>query len=144
MLVRIRPAEYQDKVRQASSEAEAAQAAAEKAKLDFERATRLYESKSLTKPEFDAAKAQYDSDPGTGKGRTCRRPVKPRSLCATRHFVAPFNGEIVKKSAELGAFVGPGVPVFVAREHRRCENRRWRAGHGRAVCQTQSTRCNFR
>ena len=27
--------------------------------------------------------------------------------------VAPFEGDIVKKSVELGAFVGPGVPAFV-------------------------------
>jgi RND family efflux transporter MFP subunit len=26
--------------------------------------------------------------------------------------VAPFDGDIVKKSVELGSFVGPGVPVF--------------------------------
>ena len=27
--------------------------------------------------------------------------------------MAPFDGEIVEKSVELGAFVGPGSPVFV-------------------------------
>lgn len=112
VLVRIRPSEYQDKVRQASSEADAAQAAAEKAKLDFERDTRLYESKSLTKPEFDAAKAQYDS---TQAQLTAAHAETSEAQIALRDtsLVAPFNGEIIKKSTELGAFVGPGVPAFV-------------------------------
>ncbi len=39
VLVQIRAAEYQDKVHQASSQADAAEAAALKAKLDFDRAT---------------------------------------------------------------------------------------------------------
>ena len=55
VLVRIRAAEYEDKVRQATSQAEAAEAAAQKAKLDFDRATRLYDTQSITKPDFDAA-----------------------------------------------------------------------------------------
>ena len=38
VLVRIRAAEYEDKVHQATSQAEAAQAAAVKAQLDFDRA----------------------------------------------------------------------------------------------------------
>src|SRR5581483_4455969 len=57
-LVCIRSAEYQDKVRQTSSQAAAAEAVAVKAKLDFDRATRLYESQSITKPDFDGARAQ--------------------------------------------------------------------------------------
>jgi multidrug resistance efflux pump len=27
-------------------------------------------------------------------------------------LIAPFDGDIVKKSVEVGAFVGPGVPAF--------------------------------
>ena len=111
VLVRIRPSEYQDKVRQASSEAEAAQAAAEKARLDFERATRLYESKSLTKPDFDAAKAQYDSTQAQVKAAHAQTSEAQIALRDTS-LLAPFNGEIIKKSTELGALVGPGVPAF--------------------------------
>ncbi len=112
VLARIRPSEYQDKVQQASHEADAAQAAADKAKLDFERATRLYESKSLTKPEFDAAKAQYDSTQAQVKAAHAQTSEAQVALSDTSQ-VAPFNGEIVKKSVELGAFVGPGLPTFV-------------------------------
>ena len=61
VLVRIRSAEYEDKVHQAASQAAAAEAVALKAKLDYERATRLFASQSLTKADFDGAQAQYDA-----------------------------------------------------------------------------------
>lgn len=111
VLVRIRPAEYEDKVRQASSQVEAAEAAAQRATLDFGRAKRLYESQSLTKPEFDAAKAQYDATQAevrAARAQTSEAQIALRDTSLT----APFNGDIVKKNVELGAFVGPGVQVF--------------------------------
>ena len=112
VLVQIRAAEYQDKVQQASSQAAAAEAVAEKAKLDFDRATRLYSSQSITKPDFDAARAQYDasqSELRAARAATSEAGVALRDTSV----VAPFDGDIVKKSVDLGAFVGPGVPAFV-------------------------------
>jgi multidrug efflux system membrane fusion protein len=111
VLVRIRPAEYEDKVRQASSQAEAAEAAAQRAMLDFERAKRLYASQSLTKPDFDAARAQYDATQAELRAARAQTSEAQIALRDTS-LMAPFNGEIVKKSVELGAFVGPGSPVF--------------------------------
>jgi len=111
VLVRIRSAEYEDKVHQASSQAAAAEAVAVKAKLDFDRATHLYDSQSLTKPEFDSARAQYDSSQEQLKSARALTSEAQIGLRDTS-LVAPFNGQIVKKSVELGAFVGPGVPVF--------------------------------
>ena len=111
VLVRIRPAEYQDKVRQASSQAGAAEAVALKAQLDFERAKRLYDSQSITKPDFDAARAQYDA---TQEQLKSARALTSEAEIALRDtsLIAPFDGDIVTKSVELGAFVGPGAPLF--------------------------------
>ena len=112
VLVQIRAAEYQDKVQQASSQAAAAEAVAEKAKLDFDRATRLYGSQSITKPDFDAARAQYDAS--QSELRAARAATSEAGVALRDTFVvAPFDGDIVKKSVDLGAFVGPGVPAFV-------------------------------
>jgi RND family efflux transporter MFP subunit len=111
VLVRIRAAEYRDKVHQASSQAEAADAAAQRAKLDFDRATRLYESQSITKPDFDAAKAQYDAT--QAELRAARAGTNEAQVAlGDTSLLAPFNGDIVKKNVELGAFVGPGSPVL--------------------------------
>lgn len=112
VLVRIRSAEYEDKVRQADSQASAAEAVALKAKLDFDRATRLYGSQSLTKVDFDSARAQYDA---TQSELQAARALTSEAEIALRDtsVVAPFGGDIVKKTVELGSFVGPGSPVFV-------------------------------
>ena len=85
VLVRIRPAEYEDKVRQASSQVDAAEAAAQKATLDFERAKRLYDSQSLTKPDFDAARAQYDATQAEVRAARAQTSEAQIALCATRH-----------------------------------------------------------
>ncbi len=112
VLVRIRSAEYEDKVRQAASQAGAVEAVAQKAQLDFDRATRLFASQSLTKADLDGAQAQYDA---TQSQLRAARALTSEAQIALRDtsVVAPFDGEIVGKSVELGAFVGPGAPVFV-------------------------------
>jgi multidrug efflux system membrane fusion protein len=111
VLVRIRSSEYEDKVHQASSQAEAAEAVALKAKLDFDRATHLYDSESITKPDFDAAREHYDASQDELKSARAQTSEAEISLRDTS-LIAPFDGDIVKKSVEVGAFVGPGVPAF--------------------------------
>lgn len=111
VLVRIRSSEYEDKVRQASSQAAAAEAVAQKAKLDFDRATHLYDSQSLTKPDFDSARAQYDSSQEELKSARAATSEAQIALGDTS-LIAPFDGDVVKKAVELGAFVGPGTPAF--------------------------------
>jgi RND family efflux transporter MFP subunit len=111
VLVRIRSSEYEDKVRQASSQAAAAEAVAQKAKLDFDRATHLYDIQSLTKPDFDAARAQFDASEEQLKSARALTSEAEIALRDTS-LIAPFDAEVVKKSVEMGAFVGPGVPAF--------------------------------
>lgn len=112
VLARIRIAEYQEKVHQAASQAQAAEADAQKAKLDFERATRLFGSDSMTKPDFDAARAQYDASQAQFRAAQAQTAEAQVSLRDTT-LVAPFSGEIVKKTLDIGAYVGPGLPTFV-------------------------------
>jgi multidrug efflux system membrane fusion protein len=112
LLAQIRNAEYLDKVRQASSVTDAAQAAALKAQLDYERAMRLYDALSLTKPDFDAAQAQYDATRAQVRAAVAQTGEAQTALTDTT-LLAPFDGEIVKKTVELGALVGPGIPTFV-------------------------------
>jgi RND family efflux transporter MFP subunit len=111
VLAQIRGTEYQDKVHEASGQAEAYEAAAIKAKLDFDRATRLYDSQSITKPDFDAARAQYDSTQAQLRAAQAQTAEAQVSL-SDATLVAPFSGDIVKKSVERGSYVGPGVPTF--------------------------------
>jgi RND family efflux transporter MFP subunit len=112
VLARIRAAEYEDRVRQATSHARAAEALAEKARLDLDRATNLYGSQSLTKPDLDAARAQYDATHGelhAARAATSEAEIALRDTS----IVSPVGGDIVKKLVEPGAFAGPGAPVFL-------------------------------
>lgn len=111
VLARLRSSEYEDKVRQAVSQAEATDATLVKAKLDFDRATHLFESQSLTKPEYDAARAQYEATQAQLRAYQAQTAEAQVSLRDTT-LIAPFSGDVVKKSVDLGAFVGPGVPTF--------------------------------
>jgi len=110
-LVRIRSSEYEDKVHQASSQAAAAEAVFQKAKLDFDRATHLYDTQSLTKPDFDSARAQYDASQEQLKSARALTSEAEIALRDTS-LIAPFDGDIVKKAVQIGAFVGPGIPAF--------------------------------
>jgi RND family efflux transporter MFP subunit len=112
VLVRIRASEYNERVRQATSQAAAAEALAVKAKFDYDRATRLYATQSITKPDFDSAQAQYDATQSQVRAARAATSEAQIALHDTS-VVAPFEGDIVKKSVELGSFVGPGAPVFV-------------------------------
>ena len=111
VLVRIRSSEYEDKVHQASSQAAAADAVFQKAKLDFDRANHLYDTQSLTKPDFDSAHAQYDASQEQLKSARALTSEAETALRDTS-LIAPFDGDVVKKTVELGAFVGPGIPAF--------------------------------
>lgn len=111
VLVRIRPVEYKDKSDQAKSQAQAMQAIAQKAKLDYDRATRLYASQSITKSDYDAAVAQYDSTRAQVEAAQAQAGEADVALNDTM-LVAPFSGDIVSKTVEVGSFMGPGVPAM--------------------------------
>jgi multidrug efflux system membrane fusion protein len=106
-----RPSEYQEKTSQAKSEVEAAEAIAVKAKLDYDRATRLYQADSITKADFDAIVAQYNATQAQVKAARAQTGEAQIALNDTT-LIAPFSGEIVNKSVEIGAFVGPTLPAF--------------------------------
>src|SRR5713226_9943882 len=62
MLAHIRESDYVDKVNSAKAQLAQAQAAYDKSQLDFERASKLLASDSLPKPQYDSAKASFDSN----------------------------------------------------------------------------------
>ena len=111
VLAHMRAVEYEEKVRQAKSESEAADAAVQKAKLDYERATHLYKLESMTKPDFDAAQAQYDATQAHLRAAQATAAEAQVALRDTT-LVAPFSGDVVKKTVEIGSYVGPGIPTL--------------------------------
>jgi len=112
VVARLRESEYRDKVDQATGQMTAARAAAEKARLDFERATRLFATQSITRPEMESATAKHD---GARAELASAAAALEEARVALRDtaLVVPVDGEVLKKSVEPGAFMGPGMPAFV-------------------------------
>lgn len=112
VLARLRVSEYRDKLDQATGQMAAARAAAEKARLDFERATRLFATQSITRPEMEGATAHRDA---TVAQLAAAEAALEEARVALRdtELVAPIDGDVLKKSVEPGAFMGPGMPAFV-------------------------------
>ncbi len=96
-----------------------------KASLDAERATALYQEKALTKPDYDAARAQLDSI--SAQVEAARKNVeaqrnqvgsaKAQARLANITFedtalVAPMAAVVLEKRIEPGTLVGRGAPVF--------------------------------
>lgn len=167
-LARVRQSDYQVKVKQAESQAHEAktgidvskaqyqealsgiatskaqlaeaEAAYEKAKLDFDRAQNLFASQSLTKANYDAAKAQFEaiaakvaaarSQVGMIQARADSAKaqievIEARSRGAQEvvqeatiplqdtALRAPLNGIVLQKSVEKGTLVSPGKTGFI-------------------------------
>ncbi len=103
-----------------------AEAGATKASQDFERAQRLFDSKSLTKTDYDAAKAQHDATAAqvaAARSQIESIAAKITSAQAAANFAgltrqdtvlkAPFSGAIIQRNIETGSLAGQGSVGFV-------------------------------
>ncbi len=110
----------------AKSQLAQAEAGAAKASQDFERARALFESKSLTKVDYDAAKAQHDAtiaQVAAARSQIQGVAAKITSAQAAANYAgltrqdtdikAPMSGAIVQRGVELGSLVSPGSLGFV-------------------------------
>jgi multidrug efflux system membrane fusion protein len=112
VLARLHDTEYAARRSQAKASLAEAQAGLEHARLDFGRAERLFQSQSLTKPDFDGARASLDA--GQARLDLARaRLAEAESSLADTVIVAPADGVVLKRQIEAGTLVSPGSPGFV-------------------------------
>ena len=112
VLARIRPDDFQARVAQARSQQSEVEAALNQARQAFERATALYEKKSLTRGEYDAAKAAYEAVLAKRDGARALVTEAGNAL-ADSTLRSPIDGTVIKRMIEVGSLVGPGTPGFV-------------------------------
>ena len=139
VLARLREEDYRNTTAQALSQVDAAreaqksaraqlaqaQASRIKAEADFARAKTLIESQSLTRPEFDSARAQLDV--ATAQVDAARAQIdstaaqirNAEASTATARLaqrdtalVAPFAATVVQRGVELGMLAGPSQPAY--------------------------------
>jgi multidrug efflux system membrane fusion protein len=102
-----------------------AQAGVDQARLEFDRDAGLFEKESLTKPEYDSAKARLEVS--QAKLSEARAQLKGNHATAARAaavvdevklalkdciLVAPIDGVVLKKNVQEGSFVSAGTVAF--------------------------------
>lgn len=111
VLAIVRQQSYKDKLDQANAQLARAEAEHQKAKLTFDRISSLYSTQSATEPDFDSAQAQLDSTAASVSGAKAQINEAQVALddCSLK---APFNGQVMKRTVDVGSFVGPATNGF--------------------------------
>lgn len=111
VLAIVRQQSYTDKLDQAKAQLARAQAEYEKAKSSFDRVSSLYSTQSATQPDLDSAQAQLDSTAASVSGATAQISEAQVALsdCSLQ---APFDGWVMKRTVDVGSFVGPATNGF--------------------------------
>jgi RND family efflux transporter MFP subunit len=112
VVARMRDSEYRDKLNQAMGQAAAARAAAQKAQLDFDRATRLRATESITKADLDSFTAMRDATKAQYEAAQALLSEARVGLQDTA-LTSPVDADVLKKNIEPGSYAGPGMPAFV-------------------------------
>ncbi len=111
-LARIRPDDFQVKLTQARAQESEVDAGIAQAEQAFKRATALYEKKSLTRNDYDAAKAAYDS--AIAKRNGVRAVIQEAGNALEDSVLkSPLSGIVIKRLIEPGTLVGAGTPGFM-------------------------------
>lgn len=103
VLARLRQTEFRDQVADADASLRQAQA-------DYERTSQLYENRSVSKAEYDAAYARYTA----GLARQSQATIS----LGDATLRAPFDGVILRRTVEAGSLAGPSAPAFTVADTR--------------------------
>ncbi len=112
VLARVRETDYINKINQAKSQLAQAQASYLKATQDWERASNLFATQSMIKPDYDAAKAQLDETQSSVEGARAQLAEAQLNLqyCA---LIAPIDGMVLQRTIEIGTLVTSGSVGFI-------------------------------
>jgi multidrug efflux system membrane fusion protein len=103
VLARVRDNEYRDAAAQT-------QASLTQAKADFDRVSQMFESRSASKADYDAAYARY-----TAAQAQHDQAEIALADCALR---APMDGYLLRRAVEVGSLVAAGTPGFTVADTR--------------------------
>ena len=112
VLARVRETDYTVKLNQAKSQLAQAQASYLKATQDWERATNLFATQSMIKPDYDTAKARLDETQASVEGARAQLAEAQLNLeyCA---LIAPIDGMVLQRTIEVGTLVTSGSVGFI-------------------------------
>jgi multidrug efflux system membrane fusion protein len=103
VLARLRQTEFRDQFSDAEAGLRQAQA-------DYERAAQLYENRSVSKAEYDAAYARYTAG--------IARQSQAATSLGDATLRSPIDGVILRRSVEAGSLAGPSASAFTVADTR--------------------------
>jgi RND family efflux transporter MFP subunit len=112
VLARVRAADYRERVSQGKAKLAEGDAGLTKARLDLDRAKALFVADSLTKPDLDAAQANFDA--AEARMAAARADVE-LALSSLRdcEMISPSTGVILERRIEVGTLAAAGTIGFV-------------------------------
>lgn len=111
VLARIDESEYRDKVAAAEAQVAGALAALQKGEADFRRSSNLFETESITAPEYDRARKEYETAVAQVAGTNAQLAEAALALehCTLK---APWDGVVLQRNIQLGEVAGPTTQAF--------------------------------
>jgi RND family efflux transporter MFP subunit len=88
----------------------------------FKRYQTLYEKKSVSPQEFDEVRARYQAAQARREmaraGQTQAKAALQQAHTALgyTHILAPFDGLVTEKRADVGTLASPGMPIFTVED----------------------------
>jgi RND family efflux transporter MFP subunit len=95
------------------------------AEATFKRYQTLYDRKSVSPQEFDEIKARYQAEQArremarAGHAQAKAVLLQTRIALSYTHIVAPFDGLVTEKKADVGTLASPGMQIFTIEDLRR-------------------------
>jgi RND family efflux transporter MFP subunit len=95
------------------------------AEATFKRYQTLYDRKSVSPQEFDEIKARYQAAQArremthAGQAQAKAALQQAHTALSYTHIVAPFDGVITEKKADVGTLANPGMAIFTVEDLRR-------------------------
>jgi RND family efflux transporter MFP subunit len=90
----------------------------------FKRYQTLYDRKSVSPQEFDEIKARYQAAQArremarAGQAEAKAALQQARTALSYTHILAPFDGLVTEKKADVGTLATPGMPIFTVEDLR--------------------------
>lgn len=94
------------------------------AEATFKRYQTLYERKSVSPQEFDEIRARYQAAQArremarAGQAQAKAALQQARTALSYTQIVAPFDGLVTERKADVGTLATPGMPVFTVEDLR--------------------------
>jgi multidrug efflux system membrane fusion protein len=111
LLAQVRQSDYEARLSHASGQLAVSRAALKRADLDFGRARNLYAANSLTKSDYDKARASYEEALGSVAAHSAQ-VQEARIALEDAALKAPTAALVLKRKVEVGDLVNQGTVGF--------------------------------